>query len=74
MAEVSLTQWAFLDPALMEKEIEAAKGTTFTTFSVLSPALMQAQIEANVGHSVFSNGKGITDPTWTPVSLAAAIG
>ena len=74
MTTVALTADSFLDLHLMQQQFETAKGSTFTIFSLLDPALMQAQMEAKVGHAIFSNTKGLLDPTWGPVSLSAAIG
>lgn len=70
----SLNQWSFLDPALMQKQIEIAHGSiVFTSQAVLDPHLMEAQIDAVATDGAVFAQAGILDPFWTPVSLSAAI-
>ena len=76
LVTVAITQWALMSPALLAKQFEAAKGATFTNahHSLSSPQLMGKQMEAVAGHPIFKVLKLVDDSSWTPVSLAAAIG
>ena len=76
----TITNSALLSPALMFKQIEATHGSPiFDTFSYLDPARAQAQINAAflalkpMRHNSHLD-KGATDPGWTPVALAQALG
>jgi hypothetical protein len=75
MATPLFTQFDLLDPVSLGNKLATAHGSAvFDNQSLLDPARMEAQINALSSTPPFNKYRGINDTTWTPITLATAIG